>query len=233
MKHFYDFEFLEDGETIIPISIGIASEDFAEYYAVFSEIQTDENLHRRISEHDFLAKHVIKHLPLVSDTGVAIQLARANQSTAPDPFFHPASGEHHRDAKRLDWELDLTDPDVKPKWVIANEVRKYFLDRLDHGLDDPDRDDEGDVELWANYGAYYHVCLMQLWGPMISRPSHLPMYTHDLQHYAHDLGVSRQDLPKQEAAVHDALADARHDWAIWKFLDARRKAAEKILEEEG
>jgi hypothetical protein len=63
---------------------------------------------------------------------------------------------------------------------------------------------------------------MQLWGPMISRPPHLPMFTHDLQHYAHDLGVSWKDFPKQEAAEHDALADARHDWDIWKFLDAQR-----------
>jgi hypothetical protein len=221
MKHFIDFEFLEDGETIVPISIGIASEDFAEYYAVFSEIQTDEDLHRRISEHDFLAKHVIRHLPLVNDRRVAEQLAKAAQVER-GPYFRPNSDRYSHDGNLLDWELDLTDPEVKPKWVIANEVRKYFLDRLDHGVHDDEMDDVGEVELWANYGAYDHVCLMQLWGPMVKRPSHLPMFTHDLQHYAHDLGVSHKDFPKQEAAEHDALADARHDWDIWKFLDAQR-----------
>lgn len=213
MKHFIDFEFLENGETIIPISIGIASEDFAEYYAVFSEIQTDEDLHQRISEHDFLAKQVIKHLPLTNDRRVAEQVTKAMQVER-KPYFH--------DGNQLEWELDLTDPEVKPKWVIANEVRRYFLDRLDHGLNDPEKDDEGEVELWANYGAYDHVCLMQLWGPMVNRPKHLPMFTHDLQHLAADLGVSHKDFPKQEAAQHDALADARHDWDIWKFLDAQR-----------
>jgi hypothetical protein len=221
MKHFNDFEFLENGETIVPISIGIASEDGAEYYAVFSEIQTDEDLHRRISEHDFLAKHVIKHLPLVDDRVVAEQLDRASKSSV-EPYFRPSTDRYSHDGKWLDWELDLTHSDVKPKWVIANEVRKYFLDRDDHGLGDPEMDDEGDVELWANYGAYDHVALMQLWGPMVKRPPHLPMFTHDLQHYAHDLGVSHKDFPKQEAAEHDALADARHDWDIWKFLDAQR-----------
>jgi hypothetical protein len=222
MKHFIDFEFLEDGETIVPISIGIASEDFVEYYAVFSEIQTDEGLHQRISGHDFLAKHVIKHLPLVNDGAVAKQLTRAMSSQADDPYFRPNSNKYSRDSKGLDWELDLTDPDVKPKWVIANEVRKYFLDRPDHAVSDPGRDDEGDVELWANYGAYDHVCLMQLWGPMVKRPSHLPMFTHDLQQYARFLGVDPKTFPKQEAAEHDALADARHDWDIWKYLEAQR-----------
>jgi hypothetical protein len=215
MRHFIDFEFLENGETIVPISIGIASEDFREYYAVFSEIQTDPTLHQRISEHDFLAKHVIKHLPLVDDRAVADQLAKAAKSSQV-PFFHPSSGEYTSNGKALDWELDMTSRDVKPKWVIANEVRQYFLDRLDHG------DPEDPIQLWANYGAYDHVCLMQLWGPMIARPPFLPMFTHDLQHYAHDLGVSHKDFPKQEAAEHDALADARHDWKIWKFLDAQR-----------
>lgn len=221
MKHFIDFEFLENGETILPISIGIASEDFTEYYAVFSEIQTDEDLHRRISEHDFLAKHVIKHLPLTNDRKVAEQMRLATQSDR-EPFFHPNSEEYSRDAKRLDWELDLTSPDVKPKWVIANEVRQYFLDRLDHGVGDANRADEGDVELWANFAAYDHVCLMQLWGPMVKRPSHLPMFPHDLQTYARFLGVDPKTFPKQEAAEHDALADARHDWDIWKYLDGQR-----------
>lgn len=215
MRHFYDFEFLEDGETIIPISIGIVSEDFAEYYAVFSEIQTDPALHQRISEHDFLAKHVIKHLPLTDDAKVAEQLTKARLVDR-SPYFRPASTEYSRDGKALDWELDMTDRDVKPKWVIANEVRQYFLDRLD--TNDP----QDPVQLWANYGAYDHVRLMQLWGPMVARPPFLPMFTRDLQQFAADLGVPEEDFPKQESGAHDALADARHDWAVWKFLDGRR-----------
>lgn len=215
MRHFYDFEFLEDGETIIPISIGIASEDFHEYYAVFSEIQTDPELHQRISEHDFLAKHVIKHLPLVDDRSVADQLVLARENPR-NPFFAPSTKEHTDNGTRLDWELDMTDRDVKPKWVIANEVRQYFLDRLDT------KDPDDPPQLWANYGAYDHVALMQLWGPMVKRPGFLPMFTHDLQHLAHDLGVPEEDFPKQESGAHDALADARHNWAIWKFLDAQR-----------
>lgn len=220
MKHFYDTEFLEDGRTIELISIGIVSEKGAEYYAINSDIQTDEALHRRISQHDFLARHVIKHLPLENDRSVATQLEHAGEFDPQNPYFRAALKNRDRAtagyldgrARELVWDLDMEDSDVKPKWVIGKEVRKFFLDQGD--IDE--------IELWANYGAYDHVVLMQLWGPMIARPDFLPMYTHDLQHYAHDLGVSWQDLPKQEAAVHDALADARHDWDIWKFLDYRR-----------
>lgn len=223
MKHFYDLEFLEDGCTIELISIGIVSDDGAEYYAVNADIQTNSKLHQRISAHDFLAKHVVKHLPLADDRTVAEQLTHAFQSKRA-PYFEPNSSEYTQDGTYLDWELDLTDKDVKPKWVIANEVREYFLNRGDHGMNDDDQVNE--IELWANYGAYDHVGLMQLWGPMIARPSFLPMFTHDLQHLAHDLGVRNHEFPTQEAAEHDALADARHDQLIWSFLDAQRRRQE-------
>lgn len=225
MKHFYDLEFLEDGRTVELISIGIVSDDGNEYYAVNSDIQTDPDLHQRISEHDFLAKEVIKHLPLVDDRKVAEQLKMAAMSKR-EPFFEPSSKTYTDTATRLDWELDMTDIDVKPKWVIANEVQKYFLNRLDHGLHDEDMEDEGDVELWANYGAYDHVGLMQLWGPMIARPKNLPRFTHDLQHLRSTVGASWESLPKQEAGKHDALADARHNQLVWTFLDAQQRRQE-------
>lgn len=227
MKHFYDLEFLERCEpgehsgSIDLISIGIVSDDGSEYYAINSDIQTDAELHRRISEHDFLAKNVIMHLPLVDDRAVAEQLKAAEMSKR-TPYFEPSSKEYTDNSTRLDWKLDLTDRDVKPRWVIANEVREYFLNRLDHGLHNDEVDDEGDVELWANFGAYDHVRLMWLWGPMIARPKHLPMFTHDIQQYARFLGVSYKDFPKQEAGKHDALADARHNQLVWSFLEAQQ-----------
>lgn len=228
MKHFYDLEFLERCEpgensgSIDLISIGIVSDDGSEYYAVNSDIQTDKDLHQRISEHDFLAKNVVMHLPLVDDRKVAEQLKAAAMSKR-EPFFEPSDRQYTDTSTRLEWELDLTDRDVKPRWVIANEVREYFLNRLDHGLHDDEQDDVGEVELWANFGAYDHVRLMWLWGPMIKRPVHLPMFTHDLQQYASFLGVKYHELPKQEAAKHDALADARHNQAIWSFLEAQQR----------
>jgi 3' exoribonuclease, RNase T-like len=223
MKHFYDLEFLERCEpgehsgSIDLISIGIVSDDGAEYYAINSDIQTDRTLHERVSQHDWLCKNVIMHLPLIDDAQVAKQLKTAEMSRNPR-YFGPTEAGWGK-PRELDWELDLTDRDVKPRWVIANEIREYFLNRLDHGMHDPEMDDEGDVELWANYGAYDHVRLMWLWGPMIARPKHLPMFTHDIQQLRRSLRVPYGDMPKQESAKHDALADARHNQQMWNYLN--------------
>lgn len=71
-------------------------------------------------------------------------------------------------------------------------------------------------ELWAD-GAYDHVCLAQLWGPMIELPSEVPMWTHDLRQLLELVtrltGLTEKDIPpflgpdgKQHA--HNALFDA-------------------------
>jgi hypothetical protein len=75
-----------------------------------------------------------------------------------------------------------------------------------------------DVELWANYGAYDHVCLAQLWGPMIDLPDGVPMYTNDIQQEARRLGLGWDELPKQETGEHNALADARHNQTVRRWL---------------
>lgn len=75
-----------------------------------------------------------------------------------------------------------------------------------------------DVELWANYGAYDHVALAQLWGPMIALPDGVPMFTHDIQQEARRLGFGWDALPKQESGEHNALADARHNQTVRRWL---------------
>jgi hypothetical protein len=63
MKYFIDTEFLENGITIKPISIGIIREDGEEYYAVNSDL----SLMERAYEHPWLNKNVLCHLPLFVD----------------------------------------------------------------------------------------------------------------------------------------------------------------------
>lgn len=101
------------------------------------------------------------------------------------------------------WLFDYNSPLVKPYTRIADEVREFLL-----GADSP--------ELWADYGAYDHVALCWLWGPMIELPSGLPMFTNDIQQEARRLGVT--DLPQQDEGLHNALADARHCRTRWEFL---------------
>lgn len=171
----YDTEFLEDGHTIELISIGIVCEDGREYYAVNSDMD-----HKRISVNTWLCLNVIPHLPL-------------------------SEGPPWRDGGAWEYAIDMSSPLVKPKWVIANEVREFLL-----AVEPP--------ELWANYAAYDHVVLAQLWGRMISLPKGLPMFTHDLQQLLETMADFEK--PEQDGTEHNALEDAR--W-VMKVLRAAGK----------
>jgi len=74
------------------------------------------------------------------------------------------------------------------------------------------------LELWAWYGAYDHVALVQLWGAMPALPREIPRFTKDLRQRWDDLGCPT--LPGAVAGRHDALADARHNLARWRAMAA-------------
>lgn len=59
---FYDTEFLEDGNTIALISIGIVAEDGREYYAVNRDAPW-----RRIRDHEWLMENVVPSLPITTN----------------------------------------------------------------------------------------------------------------------------------------------------------------------
>jgi hypothetical protein len=100
--------------------------------------------------------------------------------------------------------LDVVDSRVKPKSVIANEVRDFLL--------------SGEApELWAYFAAYDHVALAQLWGKLIDLPVGIPKYTHDLRQEMDRLGVASSAVPKPPNA-HDALADARWNLEMLKVI---------------
>lgn len=54
MKFTYDWEFLEDGRTIEPISVGVVAEDGEEYYAIVRDAPWP-----RIMEHKWLVENVV------------------------------------------------------------------------------------------------------------------------------------------------------------------------------
>lgn len=58
MRYFYDTEFLDDGETIDLISIGIIADDGREYYAVNRDADW-----RAINKHQWLTENVVNQLP--------------------------------------------------------------------------------------------------------------------------------------------------------------------------
>ena len=100
------------------------------------------------------------------------------------------------------FSLDSDSNVIMPRRMIRNAVRELILD-----VEKP--------ELWAWYGAYDHVALAQLWGPMISLPQGVPMWTNDLRQEVARRGDPR--LPEQSSEEHHALADARwvRDAHLW------------------
>jgi hypothetical protein len=103
------------------------------------------------------------------------------------------------------WLFDYVSPLVKTRDTIAAEVRDFLLSA-------------GKPVLWADYGAYDHVALSQLWGSMVNHPDGVPMFTCDIQQEALRLGVEWNALPKQAAGLHNALEDARHNVVKRRYL---------------
>lgn len=96
MLYWYDTEFLEDGKTIDPISIGIVAEDGREYYAVNAEMNVG-----RIYYHGWLMANVWPHLPRVESNWLGFE-------------------------GRQPGELDRDHPTVKPRRQIAAEVQEFL-----------------------------------------------------------------------------------------------------------
>jgi hypothetical protein len=101
--------------------------------------------------------------------------------------------------------LDFAHPAMRTRRQIADGVRDFVLA------------EPGSVELWADYGAYDHVVLSQLFGTMMDLPGGVPMFTHELQQAWENAG--RPDKPAQ-TDEHNALADARYGMALWRACTA-------------
>ncbi|TXS44924.1 3'-5' exoribonuclease [Streptomyces sp. OR43] len=121
------------------------------------------------------------------------------------PSLPKGAGDRRNHVPRS-WLFDYTDPVVKRRERIADDVMGFI------------RGAGPDVELWANYGAYDHVGLAQLWGRMIDLPEGVPMFTCDIQQERLRLGLASDDLPQQESGEHNALADARHNHVVRRWL---------------
>jgi 3' exoribonuclease, RNase T-like len=194
----YDTEFLEDGRTIDLISIGIVAGDGREYYAVNSDADWE-----RIKQDDWLVRNVMPSLPVTSRA-----LLNAYLANPPNRYPRPLIGLVG---------IDMTRTEVKPRQVIANEVRDFILgtdpEQLPH------------VELWADWGAYDHVALCQLWGRMVDLPEGIPMWTHDLRQELERRGAAKEVPSLPGSTEHNALHDAREVKFRLDWLTANKEAA--------
>lgn len=140
----------------------------------------------------WLVANVVPHLPLTRVDVLAHYLAgHVGTSLA--------------DVRKL-VALDPLDPVVKPRAQVATEVHEFLTGG------------EGEVELWADYAAYDHVALCQLWGPMVNLPAGVPMFTRDVQQEAAHLRLAGE-LPQSHPNLeHNALSDARLTRERWLWL---------------
>jgi 3' exoribonuclease, RNase T-like len=95
----------------------------------------------------------------------------------------------------------------KPRTAIATGVRNFVL-----GVNDPPK-----VELWGYYCDYDWVALCQLFGTMIDLPKGFPMFAMDLKQLSVMRGSPKH--PPQCSQEHHALADARWNRELHKFLE--------------
>lgn len=91
-------------------------------------------------------------------------------------------------------------PPASPLWRSCSRIRADLEAFFGVGGGEP-------IELWAWVGAYDHVVLCQLWGPMPALPSAMPRFTRELRQLWEDAGCP--PLPPRPADTHDALVDAR------------------------
>lgn len=109
------------------------------------------------------------------------------------------------------WLFDYANRAVKPRFLISYEVKNFLLEGHDMSMPD--------IELWADYAAYDHVALAQLWGPMVKLPHGIPMFTNDIQQELAKLTPGENNKPpEQTGTAHNALDDARHVKAQWEWL---------------
>ena len=100
-------------------------------------------------------------------------------------------------------------------WRSRAQIRADLLEFF--GVADGQK---ADIELWAWIAAYDHVVLAQLWGAMPALPRQIPRFTNELRQRWEDAGRPR--LPPAPLDAHDALADARHNLARWRIIEASR-----------
>ena len=77
-------------------------------------------------------------------------------------------------------------------------------------------DGDEPIELWAWVGAYDHVVLCQLWGPMTDLPPAIPRFTRELRQCWEERGCPR--MPPRPRDAHDALVDAKHNLRRYQLM---------------
>lgn len=74
------------------------------------------------------------------------------------------------------------------------------------------------AQLWADFGAWDQIALMQIWGAMCDQPEWLPMATRDVRQFA---GVLGHPLPAYPDSGRNALCAAKHVRSMFRLIECR------------
>lgn len=106
-------------------------------------------------------------------------------------------------------EIELTEP--YPVAITKKSMAQELVNYVETNLP------ENSVpEFWAYYGSYDHVAMAQIFGTMMELPAFFPMYTMDIKQLMVMKGVS--STPIVQESEHNALDDARHNLAVFRYL---------------
>lgn len=195
---FYDWEFYADEKRILPISVGMVAEGGRELYLVNEAVGERTKLWEEIRASEWLMHNVVPHLPLKPEGDEKPWSWSENRAK-----YGGAAGS---------FRLDMDSNVVAPMRMIRNAVRDFILETPD-------------PELWAWYGAYDYVALVQMFGRMVDLPQGIPMWTNDIRTLAMLAGdrvyvpgtKGDDETPKHQGREHHALDDAKHDRVLFEF----------------
>lgn len=188
MRYFLDTEFIDSGQDIDLISIGIVCEDGRELY--LQSIDFAPHM-----ANDWVRGHVYPHLVLCPHGPKTLGPALRHHYKGQCTWTDPDGG-------------DITGPHADCPWRTRKQLRDDIQLFFNPG---------SSIELWGWCAGYDFVALCQLFGTMMDVPSGWPHYIRDLQYVLDERGMTDERLPPQENA-HHALADARHIKRVWEML---------------
>lgn len=189
MRYYLDEEFIDDGQTIDLISIGIVAEDGRELYLQSCEFDPDK-ASSWVQEHVFTSLVVC---PCLSGNVRGLYAHEEGQC-----IFNDTS-------------KGIIGAIVDCPWRTREQLKRDILCFMDPLL-------YGKPELWSWCGAYDFVAFCQIFGTMMDLPPSYPHYIKDLQQVLDERGISDEELPEQEEGLHHALQDARHLKRLWGYI---------------
>lgn len=154
------------------------------------------------------------------DTGTQVHLLSIGIFAEDGRTLHLVDADAPWDQARADgWIAANVMPDINAlptdAWLPRAELRTAVRDFLRSPMH------TGETELWAWFGGYDHVLLMQLLshdGKMMNAPHHVPHWTNDVQQKRWEKG--NLVLPPQTNGHHNALEDAKHVAFLWRYLES-------------